>query len=118
MSDPRVQGLFAAIYEEDAERVASLLAAGVSAGARNEYGTTPLYWAAIEGGSWMIGLLLTAGADPKEASGGEGEGTPLCGAACFGLRSGADAGQGRGGSESAGAVRYDAAHLGRLGRVV
>jgi ankyrin repeat protein len=89
MSDPRVQGLFAAIYEEDAERVASLLAAGVSAGARNEYGTTPLYWAAIEGGSWMIGLLLTAGADPKEASGGEGEGTPLCGAACFGLRSAA-----------------------------
>jgi ankyrin repeat protein len=86
MSDPRVQELFTAIYEEDARRVASLLAAGVSPGARNEDATTALYWASIHGGSWMIGLLLTAGADPNEPSGGEGEDTALCAAACFGLR--------------------------------
>jgi ankyrin repeat protein len=86
MSDPRVQELFAAIFEENAKRVASLFAAGVSPDARDEEGTTPLYWASIHGGSWMIGLLLTAGADPNELSGGECEDSPLCGAACFGLR--------------------------------
>jgi ankyrin repeat protein len=86
MSDPRVQELFTAIFEEDAKRVASLFAAGVWPSTRNEDGTTPLYWASIHGGSWMIGLVLVAGADPNERSGGESEGTPLCGAACFGLR--------------------------------
>jgi hypothetical protein len=36
------------------------------------------------GRAWAVGALLRAGASPDEFSGGEGEGTPLCGAACWG----------------------------------
>src|SRR4051812_30089585 len=84
MMDERVTRLFSAAFEGDGKAVAELLELGVSPAARDEEGSTVLYQAV--GSAWVVGVLLAAGAPPDEISGGEGEGTPLCRAACFGLR--------------------------------
>jgi ankyrin repeat protein len=80
--------LFAAIvgFEGDERRAVELLELGASPAARDENGSTALYQAAAGGKAWAIGALLRAGAPANELSGGEGEGTPLCAAACWGYR--------------------------------
>jgi cytohesin len=84
VADSRESELFAAAFAGDGRRVSELLALGVSPAARDADGSTVLYQAV--GHAWVVGLLLSAGAPPDELSGGDGEGTPLCRGACFGLR--------------------------------
>lgn len=90
--------LTSAILESRAARVASLLRRGAKVNAPDKYGTTPLYKAAVQGETEIVQILLAAGAEPNQESGGEDEGTPLCAAAAWGrteivrllLRHGAD----------------------------
>jgi hypothetical protein len=86
MADGLERELFAAIagFEGDERRVVELLELGASPVARDEDGSTALYQAAVGGRAWAVGALLRAGAPPDELSAGEGEGTPLCGAASWG----------------------------------
>ena len=73
--------LHAAAYEGDVKRVRKLLEEGANPNARDEYGRTPLYYAASRDVE-VVKLLLQHGADPKARSrGGE---TPLHSAAWSG----------------------------------
>jgi ankyrin repeat protein len=76
--------LFNAIYRGDGRRVRKLLKRGVSPNARDAHGSTALYIAAVQGEAWPVGELLAAGASPDVPSGGDSDGTPLCGAASWG----------------------------------
>ena len=76
--------LFEAIYAGDGRRVRKLLKRGVSPNATDAHGSTALYIAAVQGEAWPVGELLAAGARPNVESGGDAEGTPLCGAASWG----------------------------------
>jgi ankyrin repeat protein len=95
----RTDKLFDAIYRGDGRRVRKLLKRGVSPDARDAQGSTALYVAAVQGEAWPVGELLEAGAAPDVRSGGDSDGTPLCGAASWGhtpvlrelLAAGADA---------------------------
>ena len=49
------------------EVVAYLLAQGASANIQDNYGLTPLHWAASHGGVKTLTLLIEAGADPTIA---------------------------------------------------
>ncbi|MEU4840325.1 ankyrin repeat domain-containing protein [Nocardia testacea] len=75
--------LVAAVSWEGAGRVRELLAAGADPDEPDEYGTTPLYRAAVQGDTEAVRLLLAHGADPHRCGGGEDEGLPLCAAACW-----------------------------------
>ncbi len=57
--------LFEAVKKGDAEVVKSLLAGGALVDAVNQYGYTPLHWAAKNGYKAVVDLLLEAGADIK-----------------------------------------------------
>ncbi|MHC5907492.1 ankyrin repeat domain-containing protein [Streptomyces sp. S6] len=77
--------LMSASRSETGTETAALLRAGADPTARDPYGTTPLYAAAVHGNTEAVRLLLAAGAPPNEESAGPGaEGTPLCAAACWG----------------------------------
>lgn len=56
-----------AVYQDDAETTALLIAAGANAKVRNEYGITPLVLASKNGNAAILRQLLKAGADPNEA---------------------------------------------------
>jgi ankyrin repeat protein len=58
-------GLFAAAAEGDATRIAGLVAAGASPGARDGHGRTPLHVAAFAGRHDAMRALVKAGADPN-----------------------------------------------------
>ncbi|MEV6418835.1 ankyrin repeat domain-containing protein [Streptomyces sp. NPDC051662] len=79
-----VDELFAAVGGGAADTVVRLLRAGVSAESTDETGETILYRAAVSDVPGLVRLLLTAGADPRRASGRDGGDLPLCGAACGG----------------------------------
>jgi ankyrin repeat protein len=79
-----IDRLTAAILGSRVAHVASLLRRGAPVNAADKYGTTPLYKAAVQGETEIVGMLLEAGADPNRESGGEDEGTPLCAAASWG----------------------------------
>jgi ankyrin repeat protein len=83
MSGKKRQKLFEAIYQGDGRRVRKLLARGVSPNARDKGGSTALYVASVQGEAWPAGELLAAGAKPNDPSGGDSDGTPLCGAASW-----------------------------------
>ncbi|MFE4369917.1 ankyrin repeat domain-containing protein [Streptomyces sp. NPDC056835] len=76
--------LFAALGGGAADTVVRLLRAGVSAESTDGDGETILYRAAVSDEPGLVRLLLTAGADPRRASGRDGGDLPLCGAACGG----------------------------------
>lgn len=78
--------LFDAIHSHDGRVVRRLLEGGASPDSRDAQGSTVLYVAAVAGAAWIVGELLAGGASPDLISGGDGEGTPLCGAACWGHR--------------------------------
>jgi ankyrin repeat protein len=84
MSGKRKQKLFEAIYRGEGRRVRRQLQHGVSPNARDERGSTALYVASVQGEAWPAGELLAAGASPDLESGGDADGTPLCGAASWG----------------------------------
>ena len=79
-----VESLVEAVIAGDAGAVAALLGDGLPPDSRHE-GSTALYRAAVAGEADLAELLLSAGADPNLRSGGEGEGTPLCAASCWGF---------------------------------
>ena len=79
-----IDQLTAAILGSRVARVASLLRRGAPVNGTDKNGTTPLYKAAVQGETEIVGMLLEAGADPNLESGGEDEGTPLCAAASWG----------------------------------
>lgn len=68
----------------DAVKVAKLLSRGAPANAVGKTGTSALYAAALQPAAGVVRLLLDAGANPNDESRGDGEGTPLCAAACWG----------------------------------
>jgi HEAT repeat protein len=72
-----------AVLARETERVAAALRAGADADRPNEYGTTPLYCASVQGYHEIVRLLLEYGADPNLPGGGEDEGLPLCAAASW-----------------------------------
>ncbi|MBH1936607.1 ankyrin repeat domain-containing protein [Streptomyces sp. AV19] len=77
--------LFEAILSGDTVGVKTALRAGADPERGNDYGTTPLYLASVNGQAATARLLLAAGARPDTESSGIGsEGTPLCAAACWG----------------------------------
>ncbi len=76
--------LASAILGSHIGRVASLLRHGAQVNTPDKYGTTPLYRAAVQGKTEIVRILLEAGADPNQESGGEDEGTSLCAAAAWG----------------------------------
>ncbi|WP_405605333.1 ankyrin repeat domain-containing protein [Streptomyces sp. NBC_01410] len=77
--------LFEAIPGGDAAVVKAVLRAGGDPERADSEGTTPLYWASVNGEADIARLLLAAGASPDTESSGLGaEGTPLCAAACWG----------------------------------
>jgi ankyrin repeat protein len=76
--------LFNAIYGGRRDEALSLIRSGRGLNAANEYGTTPLYAAAVQGEAEIVRCLLEHGADPNAESFGETEGTPLCAAAAWG----------------------------------
>src|SRR3954471_11333405 len=84
MSGKRKQKLFEAIYRGEGRKVRRQLRQGVSPNARDERGSTALYIASVQGEAWPAGELLAAGASPDLESGGDADGTPLCGAASWG----------------------------------
>ncbi|MFO1503060.1 MAG: ankyrin repeat domain-containing protein [Steroidobacteraceae bacterium] len=57
-----------AVYNDDAELVDRLVAAGADVNARNDYGATPLAQAAVVGNVRIIKRLLGAGADVESAN--------------------------------------------------
>lgn len=81
--------------------MAALLRKGAPPNAVGLTGTTAVYAAALHADPTVVRLLLEAGADPNVESTDDGEGTPLCAAACWGydevvrelLAHGADPGQ-------------------------
>ncbi|PVE05357.1 ankyrin repeat domain-containing protein, partial [Streptomyces scopuliridis] len=79
-----VDELFAAVGGGADDTVVRLLRAGVSAESADGDGETILYRAAVSDEPGLVRLLLTAGADPRRASGRDGGDLPLCGAACGG----------------------------------
>jgi ankyrin repeat protein len=83
MAGKKQQKLFEAIYRGDGRRVRKLLARGVSPNVRDHGGSTALYVASVQGEAWPAGELLAAGAKPNDVSGGDADGTPLCGAASW-----------------------------------
>jgi ankyrin repeat protein len=101
MAGKKRQKLFEAIYRGDGRQIRKLLEHGVSPNARDDDGSTALYVASVQGEAWPVGELLAAGAKPNVVSGGDADGTPLCGAASWGhlsvmralLAAGADPGQ-------------------------
>ena len=84
MAGKRKRKLFEAIYAGDGRAVRKQLERGVSPNARDEQRSTALYTAAVQGEAWPVGELLAAGASPDVESGGDSDGTPLCGAASWG----------------------------------
>ncbi|MFE2845704.1 HEAT repeat domain-containing protein [Streptomyces scopuliridis] len=79
-----VDELFTAVGGGADDTVVRLLRAGVSAESADGDGETILYRAAVSDEPGLVRLLLTAGADPRRASGRDGGDLPLCGAACGG----------------------------------
>ncbi|MEV0362602.1 ankyrin repeat domain-containing protein [Nocardia fusca] len=75
--------LVGAVSEAGTRRVRELLEAGADPDEPNEYGTTPLYRASVQGATEAVRLLLAHGADPQRCGGGDDEGLPLCAAACW-----------------------------------
>ncbi|GGL19826.1 ankyrin repeat domain-containing protein [Nocardia jinanensis] len=75
--------LVSAVSEEDAARVRELLAAGADPDEPDDYGTTPLYRAAVHGSTEIVRLLLAYDADPQLPGEADDEGLPLCAAACW-----------------------------------
>ena len=61
-----------AVFNDQSELVAALIAAGANVDTTNKYGASPLGEAAITGNPAVIEMLLTAGADP-DASNPEGQ---------------------------------------------
>jgi uncharacterized protein len=57
-----------AVYNDDADLVDRLVAAGADVNARNDYGATPLSQAAVVGNVRVIKRLLSAGADVESAN--------------------------------------------------
>jgi ankyrin repeat protein len=82
----RKRKLFNAVLAGDERRVKKQLERGASPNARDENGSTALYVASVQGEVWTVAALLAAGALPNVESGGEADGTPLCGAASWGHR--------------------------------
>jgi ankyrin repeat protein len=82
----RKRKLFNAVLVGDERRVKKQLERGASPNARDENGSTALYVASVQGEVWTVAALLAAGALPNAESGGDSEGTPLCGAASWGHR--------------------------------
>ncbi len=80
----RQEQLTSAILGSQAARVASLLRRGAKVNGPDRYKTTPLYKAAVQGETEIVQILLAAGADANQESGGADEGTPLCAAAAWG----------------------------------
>ncbi|WP_063035979.1 ankyrin repeat domain-containing protein [Nocardia grenadensis] len=75
--------LVAAVSWVGPKRVRELLEAGADPDEPDEYGTTPLYRASVQGATEAVYLLLAYGADPQLRGGGDDEGLPLCAAACW-----------------------------------
>lgn len=75
--------LVAAVSWEGTGRMRELLEAGADPDEPDEYGTTPLYRASVQGATEAVRLLLEYGADPQLCGGGDDEGLPLCAAACW-----------------------------------
>ncbi|MDR3285289.1 MAG: ankyrin repeat domain-containing protein [Holosporales bacterium] len=67
--------LWEAVYQNKPKEVKGLLRAGVDIEAQNEYGLTPLHYAAFRGHTEIVEILLAAGAN-KEAKNIIGK-TPL-----------------------------------------
>lgn len=85
MTKPLAQQMVDAVQNGDAAKVGALLARGVPPNAVARNGTTALYGATMScGGTASLDLVLAAGADPNVESTGSTDGTPLCGAACWG----------------------------------
>lgn len=78
------EALVEAALVGDNGKLRRLLGRGASADAVTSTGTTALYCAAVREDPGVVRLLLGAGADPNKESTGDGEGTPLCGAASWG----------------------------------
>jgi uncharacterized protein len=76
--------LMEAVLAEDAAAVTALLRAGLDPAAADGDGTTPLYFASVQGAAEIVRILLEAGAPPNTESGHGEEGLPLCAAACWG----------------------------------
>jgi ankyrin repeat protein len=79
-----IDSLTDAILASQTELAAALLRRGASVNGESQFGSTPLYTAAVQGEVEIVRLLLEAGADPNRESGGESEGTPVCAAASWG----------------------------------
>ncbi|HEV7714217.1 MAG TPA: ankyrin repeat domain-containing protein, partial [Steroidobacteraceae bacterium] len=57
-----------AVYRDDVDLVARLIAAGADANAKNDYGATPMSQAAVVGDVKVLSKLLSAGADAESAN--------------------------------------------------
>ena len=66
----RAEELLQAAYENDLERVRSLIESGADVTKSNRYGVTPLSLACQNGNAGMVRLLLEKGADPNTALNG------------------------------------------------
>jgi ankyrin repeat protein len=64
--EPRYPELLQAIQDEQADRVARLLADGSDANTVDETGRTALLWAAISGNGDVVRILLEYGANPNK----------------------------------------------------
>jgi hypothetical protein len=71
------------VWDGDTDRVRKLLRKGANVNARNEYGWTPLHWAALYGHADVVRLLLEHGAEVNARD--ENGQTPLHEAASWGV---------------------------------
>jgi ankyrin repeat protein len=79
-----IDSLINAILGSRTKQAAALVRRGAPVNGESQFGSTPLYTAAVQGEVEIVRLLLEAGADPNKESPGETEGTPLCAAASWG----------------------------------
>jgi ankyrin repeat protein len=116
------QDLVTAAAYGEVEDVRRLLDGGASPDEPDGSGRTALYGAAVRGDAEVVRMLLAAGADPDRESEGDGEGLPLCAAACWGhtetaialLDAGADPDRREDGARTAMTALYWAASNGLL----